>query len=488
MRPCILLLSLFLGMLSLFLSPMPFNAHAYEVRNSIVAGRFYPDTASHLSKLIENYTFTAGKTCPEIPSGMEIKAIIVPHAGYVYSGLTAAHATCMLKPDHFPKVIVMGPDHRVGFKNACISTADAYETPLGRVKIHDDAHRLRKENALFGFIDASDRLEHSIEVVLPLLQYALEDFRLVPVVMGPGDVGAYADAIESITDNDTLLVVSSDLSHYMRYEHATQQDLETIDMILTLREEALGEKDNRACGIFAIRVLVRIALDRGWKPVLLHYSNSGDTAGSRESVVGYAAIAFYGGSMEKTFTQEQGRILVKLAKKTIEEKLGIGSDEQFPVTAIRDDAFQTKRGVFVTLNKKGQLRGCIGSLDASDSVLEGVRRNALNAAFHDPRFNPVTLQEMGAVKIEVSILTEPEPLEYTDYKDLLEKIRPGTDGVIIRSGYAGATFLPQVWDQLPDRREFLSHLCAKAGLAANAWKEKKLEVSTYQVQYFEESE
>lgn len=468
---------------------MPVSVHAYEVRKSVAAGRFYPDSPSQLRQLIENYTITAKKTCPGIPAGMELKAIIVPHAGYVYSGLTASYATYLLQGEHFNKVIVMGPDHRVGFDNACISGADAYETPLGRVNIHDDARRLRKENDMFRVIDASERTEHSIEVVLPFLQYALHDFSLVPIVMGPGDVNAYAHAIGSIIDDDTLLVASSDLSHYMRYDNAVEQDRETIDMILNLREDALGEKPNRACGIVAIRVMVNLALKRGWKPMFLNYTNSGDTGGSRDSVVGYASIAFYGGPMEKTFSEEQGQVLVKLAKNTIQEKLGIAIDEpDLFEKAMKEEAFQTKRGVFVTLNKKGRLRGCIGSLEARDSVIEGVRRNALNAAFHDPRFNPVSPSEMDAMEIEVSILTDPKPLEYTDYKDLLGKLRPGVDGVILRSGYAGATFLPQVWDQLPDKAEFLSHLCAKAGLSANAWKDKKLEVSTYQVQYFEEPE
>ena len=193
--------------------------------------------------------------------------------------------------------------------------------------------------------------------------------------------------------------------------------------------------------------------------------------------------------MEKTFSKEQGQALVKLARKTIRERLGVQSEEAGPLSRTLDeDAFQAKQGVFVTLNKNGRLRGCIGYLEPRESVLEAVKHNAVNAAFHDPRFNPVTPSEMDAMQIEVSILTDPKPLEYTDHKDLLAKLRPGIDGVIIRSGYAGATFLPQVWDQLPEKEDFLAHLCAKAGLDANAWKEGNLEVSTYQVQYFEESE
>ena len=144
------------------------------------------------------------------------------------------------------------------------------------------------------------------------------------------------------------------------------------------------------------------------------------------------------------------------------------------------------RGTFVTLTIKGELRGCIGSLEGREPIVDGVRHNAVNAAFHDPRFRPLGRQELDKVTIEVSILSEPQPLAYTDGEDLLGRLRPGTDGVIIRKGYASATFLPQVWEQLPDKEEFLTHLCLKAGLAPDAWRRGDLEVLTYQVQYFEE--
>ncbi|HOJ15372.1 MAG TPA: AmmeMemoRadiSam system protein A, partial [Deltaproteobacteria bacterium] len=137
---------------------------------------------------------------------------------------------------------------------------------------------------------------------------------------------------------------------------------------------------------------------------------------------------------------------------------------------------------------KGRLRGCIGTLEARESILEGIRRNAINAAFKDPRFPPLGKDELARVRIEVSVLTEPKPLPYKDPDDLVRKLRPGVDGVIIRKGWATATFLPQVWEQLEDPREFLSHLCLKAGLDAQAWERGGLEVETYQVQCLEEAE
>jgi MEMO1 family protein len=185
----------------------------------------------------------------------------------------------------------------------------------------------------------------------------------------------------------------------------------------------------------------------------------------------------------------QGQLLVKLARQTLGERLGkqVPQSEIDSLNAVlKDPCFQIACGTFVTLKINGQLRGCIGNLTSNESMVFGVRRNAINAAFHDPRFAPLNASELDRVEIEISILTKPEPLNYGDGADLLEKLRPGVDGVTICLGHASATFLPQVWEQLPEPQNFLAHLCMKAGLAAHTWKNPDLEVSTYQVQYFEE--
>jgi AmmeMemoRadiSam system protein A len=153
---------------------------------------------------------------------------------------------------------------------------------------------------------------------------------------------------------------------------------------------------------------------------------------------------------------------------------------------LADRAFQSRRGTFVTLTIDGQLRGCIGNLEASESIAEGIKRNAVNAAFHDPRFPQLDAKELDKIHIEVSILTDPQPLEYRGSKDLIAKLRPHVDGVILRQGSAVATFLPQVWEQLPRPETFLSNLCRKAGLPGDTWQKGQLEIMTYQVQYFEE--
>jgi AmmeMemoRadiSam system protein A len=184
-------------------------------------------------------------------------------------------------------------------------------------------------------------------------------------------------------------------------------------------------------------------------------------------------------------TEEEGRYLLRVARRTIEGQL-FNRGEQDKSDQNEPPVCRDRRGTFVTLTMDGNLRGCIGHIVPQESLIEGIRVNAINAAFRDPRFRPLTANEWGNVKIEISILTDPEPLHYTDAKDLLEKLRPGIDGVIIRKGYYQSTFLPQVWEQLPKREDFLKHLCLKAGLSGDAWRKADLDVSTYQVQAFEE--
>jgi AmmeMemoRadiSam system protein A len=182
-------------------------------------------------------------------------------------------------------------------------------------------------------------------------------------------------------------------------------------------------------------------------------------------------------------TEEEGKHLLSVARKTIEEAL---SQEKEPLDRLDSPKFSEKRGTFVTLTIDGCLRGCIGHILPQESLVNGVRINAINAAFRDPRFRPLSKNEFEKIKIEISVLTAPKALSYSDANDLLMKLRPGIDGVIVKKGYHQATFLPQVWEQLPDKNSFLTHLCLKAGLDADIWKNEKLDVSVYQVQAFEE--
>jgi len=188
---------------------------------------------------------------------------------------------------------------------------------------------------------------------------------------------------------------------------------------------------------------------------------------------------------KKKLTEEDGKFLLKVARDTIDRKLA-GREETGKPDVKLSAVFHEKRGTFVTLTMHGNLRGCIGHIIPQESLIDGIRENAINSAFKDPRFLPLTRDEWENVKIEVSILTEPRPLTYSDVDELLKKLRPGIDGLIIKKGFHQATFLPQVWDQLPEKEEFLGHLCLKAGLDGDAWRKGELEISTYQVQAFEE--
>jgi len=189
----------------------------------------------------------------------------------------------------------------------------------------------------------------------------------------------------------------------------------------------------------------------------------------------------------RQFDEKKGEILLEIARKTIADRLGLSYKPSTDLDAAsRDTAFESRRGTFVTLKINDQLRGCIGNLLPDKPLISAVQDNAVNAAFQDPRFAPLSKQEFEKIQIEVSLLTEPKPLNYKDGRDLLDKLRPHVDGVILRKGPYSSTFLPQVWEQLPDKKTFLEQLCMKAGLPADAWQKGDIEVLTYQVRYFEE--
>lgn len=265
---------------------------AGATRYPLWAGSFYPDDSVALRKLIHNLTNRVSEPATRIPDE-ELKALILPHAGYLYSGFTTAHASLVLHKGQFRKVIMLGSYHGDNLENGAIQPVHNFWTPLGNIPVHPDTHTLPQKSAFIHETSVSTHSEHSLEVVLPFLQYYLGSFDLIPITLGSSQPEEISAALSHLLDSDTLLVASTDLSHYLPYKEATEKDFNTINHILQLQDKELTLEDNIACGIFTIKTLINLARQFSWQPVLLHYSNSGDTAGGKGQVVGYTAIAFF---------------------------------------------------------------------------------------------------------------------------------------------------------------------------------------------------
>jgi len=453
-----------------------------------------------------------------------LRALVCPHAGYDYSGKTAAIGYKLVEGRDFQTVVVMAPTHYAAFQGCALPSAKAYETPLGTIPISPKAVKLAKHKPFavdppaevhrpgwwrhspkelppFGQ-DTPHTWEHSLEVQLPLLQRVLKDFSLVPIVFGQVDPEAAAKALLEILDDRSLVVASSDLSHYLPYEAAKKIDAACLrpicDMNLDWAEQVHNEwpSQQRPCGMTPILTLMHVAKQKGWLAKLLDYRNSGDTAGEKAGVVGYAAIAFYtpdgpaaaaaADQAEPTsFTPAQRKALLELARKTITAVVNDQSPPPATAPGV-DKALECRRACFVTLTKSGQLRGCIGSIVPQEPLYEAVICRAQSAALEDRRFRPVRPEELAEIDIEVSVLTRPKRLVFKSPEDLLAKLRPHVDGVVLRVGQRSSTYLPQVWEQLSDKEAFMSHLAEKAGLSSSAWRDSDAVVLTYQVEAFKE--
>ena len=393
------------------------------------------------------------------------KLVIVPHAGYIYSGPVAASAYDRLRPARgiANKVVLLGPAHRVPVRGLALPGAGAFDTPLGRIPI--DAEGSARIRGLEQVVESREAhaLEHSLEVQLPFLQRVLGEFSLLPLVVGEASAEEVAEVLEQVWGGaETVIIISSDLSHYLPYEDARKIDGVTAKAILGFDT---GITHQQACGATPVTGALIAAKQHGLTPQLLDLRNSGDTADGRNQVVGYASFAFTQG--DARFGTYHGRALLRLARASIGSELGPNAAPAMP-----DELWlQIARASFVTLKKGGDLRGCIGSLEAQRPLGEDVVANARAAAFRDPRFAPLTREEFAAVDIEVSLLSTPRRVLFEDHEDLIRQLRPGKDGLILEfgEGHAAlrATFLPQVWEGLPDHEQFLAHLKQKAGIAAD---------------------
>ena len=490
-------------------APRRYRQTAGKVRPAAVAGLFYPAGKQALSDKIDEL-LSAAKSEPIA----KLRGLIVPHAGYEYSGPTAAVGYKQLVGRAIRTIVVMAPSHYAEFQGAFVSDVDAYETPLGRVSVATWARDLAQKEPFVARpqcrvarpswsevspreppprgADLPDTWEHSLEVQVPFLQKTLTEFQIVPVVFGEVDPEAVAQELAKRLDNQTLLVASSDLSHF--HPDKTARDLDTTCIESVCQLNCAWMQEQEACGKQPILALMHIARAKGWKAKLLDYRNSSDAAGDRSRVVGYAAIAFFEpeGAADTSpaapasgWTPEEQKTLLGLARQSLDDAVRSGQPRE-PDVAEYEPKLTAPRACFVTLTKNGELRGCIGHIFPREPLMKAVVHNAVSAALNDTRFPPVRSAELAAIDIEISILTLPERVEYQSPEELLAKLRPGIDGVVLRVGRRGSTYLPQVWEQLPDKESFMGHLAEKAGLATTDWKLADAEVLVYQVEAFQE--
>ncbi len=427
-----------------------------SIRRAAVAGAFYPGDSRQLAAEVDELLDGAEQLEPRIGYP---KALVVPHAGYIYSGPVAAAAYDALVPARgiVKRVVLLGPVHRVPVRGLALPASDAFETPLGRVPLDRAA-----TGALAGLpqvvrSEAAHALEHSLEVQVPFLQRVLGEFALVPLAVGSASVAEVAETIERLWGGaETLIVLSTDLSHYHSYDDARRIDGRTLARIASYATDIDHEE---ACGATPLNGLLHVARARGLSIRQLAANNSGDTAGGKARVVGYSAFALHDGR-SAVAPEDAGRMLLALARAAIARELGSAP----PPPA--DAAWLAQTGAtFVTLLKEGALRGCIGSLEAVRSLGEDVAANALGAAFRDPRFPKLTSEEWPRCAMEVSLLSRPRAIRFADEADLLAQVEAGADGIILECEGRRATYLPQVWQGLPEKQRFFAELKRKAGIS-----------------------
>ncbi len=505
---------------------------ADRVHKTTLAGTWYPESPEELRTTIERYL--AEVVLPEsLPAGA-LAGLVVPHAGYRYSGTIAACGYRLLTEARPRRVVLIGPSHRSGFRGVALSDCGVFETPLGRVQVDLEASHRLLECPLVRVDPEAHRFEHSVDIQLPFLQVALpgESFRILPLLVGTlleDDYAVLGTVLTGLLDEAAVLVVSSDFTHYgPRYGYvpfpaggSVSEQLRRLDEgawshALELDRKAFDSYCRKTgatvCGARAIGLLLETLSGRS-RGCLLCYGTSADVTGEFDNVVGYAALAFFRtgttpararepigkepGSMKKepsaisaekpedeTFlTSSEKQTLLRLARDTLESYVREGRTPDplggdYEIT----DNLRTPRGAFVTLKKHGALRGCIGYILPREPLYVAVQENAVNAACRDSRFPRVRPEELDGIEIEISALSTPRPV--ASYRD----IRIGVHGILLRKGGAQAVFLPQVApEQGWGLAETLTKLSLKAGLSRDAWKDPDTHFSVFTAEVFEES-
>ena len=476
--------------LSVYL-PSPPAFSAGEVREPQVAGGFYPADPQELDQMIKGFLSNV-RNSPRVEG--PVAAIIVPHAGYVYSGQVAAYAYKQIVDLDVDTVIILGPFHRALFEGISVWPLGTWKTPLGEVPVDTElATAILKQSDKFRFIPQAHMGEHSIEVQLPFLQEVLKKFKIVPIAVSddsPDNCRLLAGAIlNAMQGKKVLLVASSDMSHYHPDEKAQAMDHLVLDRLAQKDTNGLfldlTARKGELCGSAGVLTLLDLANRMGGMELqVLKYANSGDVTGDKKAVVGYGASVLYKKpTVENTdmLNPAQQKELLKIARQTIENYLAAG---KMPEIQTADALLKEKRAAFVTLRERGELRGCIGSTAATEPLYLAVRNMAVESAIHDPRFMPVSKEEVKNLTIEISVLGLPQKVKNAD------EIIMGKHGVIVSRGGRSGLFLPKVADETGwNKDKFLSELCSqKAGLPPDAWKDPSTSLFIFTAQEFGEKE
>jgi len=491
---------------------------ASEVKQPNVAGSFYPDNPVELSAMIDKFLEAAN---PKVMEG-DIFAIISPHAGYGYSGQTAAYGYKLIKGKPYKTVVVIGPSHYYGFSGVSIYSEGVFRTPLGDLQIDKEFTQalLSKEKEIY-FEPRAFEKEHSVEVQLPFLQKTLSDIKIVPIVIGDSPLltcqklaNLLKEAIGS--RKNVLIVASTDMYHGYDYDEAEAVDNLTLPYVKNMDAEGLyyGLREGKLqfCGGFGVVTTLILAKSLGHqKAEVLAQTNSAVVTGNKNKgtwTVGYASCVIdqeknsdrrgglnlpYDGNSskaellseekkgeEKMLNPAQRKKLLELARNSIEAYLKTGKAMDVSET---DPVLLQTMGAFVTLRENSELRGCIGNIVGQEPLYLTVREMAIEAATGDPRFPSVQLSELKNIEIEISALS---PLEKVDSA---ERIKLGVHGVVIKKGFNSGVFLPQVAEETGwSKEEFLSNLCShKAGLPIDAWKDKSTEIYIFSAEVFSEN-
>ena len=445
-----------------------------KIKEPSIANSFYPANADILKELIENFELKARK-----PYSFSSRAVIVPHAGLVYSGLLAFEGINQLDKN-VKNIFIIAPSHRRAFEGLSLSSYDQWSTPLGNLCVNKKINEELIENFNAQYNDEALAYEHSIEIELPLIQYLYNnDIQITPILVGQCGYMTIEKIIEKYYgDKNNAFIISSDLSHFMNSDKAQQTDNKTAQMIETRNYEDFQSK--QACGAIGIIGLVEFANKNNYSLIRIDMANSSRVTHDETRVVGYGCWFLYEGIKNEFIKKYYRDFVIKLAKDSINVVL---EGRTRPLDY--DIVFDEFGACFVTLKKNGQLRGCIGSILAYRTLVTDIIQNSKNAAFRDPRFNPVVEHELNEIKVNISLLSIPKKIVFEDEADLLNKIEANKDGIIIQDKSYRAVYLPSVWEDIPDKTMFLNSLKVKAGLKPEHFS-KTFEAYKFEAVYIEE--